>query len=254
MILAASTICSSKLAYEEALDLARKGQTNVEVVEAFREHYLNSSVKFEGRPTAMVYSGSNLVGALIDLSNREPRKATKLLEEAVILCQESLSMIPQERITLANLKAAQRNLLARCRKDSLSAPPGGGLDFDFIEIGTSDYDCLAVKPGAESKRGVSVEPVSLYFDKLPARNNLTKIQAAVVDKHRGGGPRSTRMYFVSPALLAANPKWPEWVRGCNSAGKRHPSASAFLAARGFDPEIHMASQVARANAARANST
>jgi hypothetical protein len=194
----------------------------------------------------MVFAGANLAGALIDWSLRGPvntKQAVKLLEEAVILSQELLSMIPQERIALANLKVAQRNLLARCRKDSLRAPSNGSLDFDFIEIGTSDYDTLALQPGADTKRGVSVEPVSLYFDKLPDRSNLTRIQAAVVDKYRRGEQRSTRMHFVSPALLAEHPSWPEWVRGCNSAGKPHPAAASFLIAQGFDPKRYMATQV-----------
>jgi hypothetical protein len=220
-----------------------KGETNLEVVEAFRENYLNSSVTFGHRPTAMAHAGANLAAALIDFSNREPRNAKRLLEEAVILSQECLSMIPQERLLNSNLKAAQRNLLQQCRKkDALRAPPNG-LDFDFVEIGTSDYDSLAAQPGADTKRGVSVEPVSLYFDKLPTRPSLTKIQTVVIDKHRAGTPRSISMFYVSPALIQAHPHWPEWVRGCNSAGKRHPAASAFLSARGFDPELHMLSQV-----------
>ena len=88
----------------------------------------------------------------------------------------------------------------------------GELDFDFIEIGTSDYDSLALQDGIENMRGVSLEPLGHYVDRLPDLPNLRIVQAAVVDRYRKG-KRSTRMYYVSPKLLAAHPEWPEWIRG-----------------------------------------
>jgi hypothetical protein len=204
------------LTYDEALQLAMQGKMNEDIVIAFRENYKQAIDVFGGRPTAMVHAAGNLIPALNDWGIRNSgQKSLKLLEEAVLLGQESLALFPQYRSIKKNLEKAQSNYLRLSRKNNAFPDYQGKLDLDFIEIGTSDYDALASQEGIEKRRGVSVEPVAAYFNKLPVLPNLRRVQAAVVDRYRKG-KRSTRMYFVSPELLAVNPDWPEWVRGCVS--------------------------------------
>ena len=43
--------------------------------------------------------------------------------------------------------------------------------FDFIEIGTSDFDTL-IEDASESTRGISIEPIKYYLDRLPNKENV----------------------------------------------------------------------------------
>ena len=56
---------------------------------------------------------------------------------------------------------------------------GVSFDFmDFVEIGTSDFDTLIEKADS-STVGISIEPVQEYFSRLPEREKVLKINAAI---------------------------------------------------------------------------
>ena len=64
------------------------------------------------------------------------------------------------------------------------------MKYNFIEIGTSDFRTLATDT---EKTGISIEPVKEYFDNLPTREGLIKINAAVSDVSGEG-----QMYYCDP--------------------------------------------------------
>ena len=53
------------------------------------------------------------------------------------------------------------------------------MHYDFIEIGTCDYHTII--EGCNNERGLSIEPIKEYLDKLPNKPNVIKINAAISD-------------------------------------------------------------------------
>jgi glycosyltransferase involved in cell wall biosynthesis len=86
-------------------------------------------------------------------------------------------------------------------------------DYDFIEIGTSDFDTEIQCAGL--KRGISIEPVKRYLDALPNPPYVTKIHGAV--SNRSG---TIDVYSVSPEDIQKY-NLPDWIRGCNTVNAPH---------------------------------
>ena len=97
---------------------------------------------------------------------------------------------------------------------------GNGV-YDYIEIGTSDFDTLMeVLP--ENYRGLSIEPIKEYLDRLPVLLNNKKINAAISDTDG-----ELTVYFVNPYNIEKY-DMPEWIKGCNSINNPHPSTKRYL--------------------------
>jgi FkbM family methyltransferase len=90
------------------------------------------------------------------------------------------------------------------------------MHYDFIEIGTSDFDSV-VEKSAPDAVGLCVEPVEIYLAALPERPNVKKIHAAVSFDNASG---YCDVYFMEPDVIA-DLGLPDWLRGCNSIGKPH---------------------------------
>jgi len=90
------------------------------------------------------------------------------------------------------------------------SPP---YDYDFIEIGTSDFETEIQDAGL--KRGISIEPVKRYLDALPNPQRVTKIHGAV--SNRSG---TIDVYSISPENIVKH-NLPDWTRGCNSVNAPH---------------------------------
>jgi len=101
--------------------------------------------------------------------------------------------------------------------------------FDFIEIGTSDFDTL-IQRANDHTVGLSVDPIKLYLDRLPQPRNCSKL-AAAISNHDG----ETVAYYIPPERIAAF-GLPDWVRGCNSIGAPHASVEIMLRERGLAPK------------------
>jgi autotransporter strand-loop-strand O-heptosyltransferase len=87
--------------------------------------------------------------------------------------------------------------------------------YDFIEIGTSDFDTL-IGESDDNVVGLSIEPIKYYLDRLPNRKNIKKLPIAVSDKDG-----FIEIYYIpDEKIIEHNLKW--WVRGSNSIGKPHP--------------------------------
>lgn len=90
------------------------------------------------------------------------------------------------------------------------------MKYDFVEIGTSDFDTLL--QSTDSKIGISVEPLKIYLDKLPDKKNITKLNCAISDKDD-----IVDIFWIEPEdIIKYN--LPDWLRGCNSIINPHPSA------------------------------
>lgn len=89
-------------------------------------------------------------------------------------------------------------------------------DFDFIEIGTSDFDTL-VQSCAEDSVGLVIEPLGYYLDRLPCKPNVKKLQLAVAFDNL---ERTSTIYYVHPDDILRH-NLPAWLRGCNRIDAYH---------------------------------
>jgi FkbM family methyltransferase len=87
-------------------------------------------------------------------------------------------------------------------------------NYDFIEIGTSDFDTL-IQEADDLKIGLSIEPVSKYLESLPNPNGVIKVNAAVSDKDG-----KLKIYYISDDKIIEH-GLPYYIRGCNSVNKPH---------------------------------
>jgi FkbM family methyltransferase len=88
---------------------------------------------------------------------------------------------------------------------------------DFIEIGTSDFDTEIQKN--DTRFGVSVEPIKYYLDRLPNKQNCTKLNMAVSD-YTG----TCIVHYLSESTIDKY-GFPYWVRGCNSINSYHKTVT-----------------------------
>lgn len=98
--------------------------------------------------------------------------------------------------------------------------------YDYIEIGTSDFDTL-VEIYPDGTNGLSIEPIKTYLDRLPDKPGNTKYNVAITDEDC-----QLSVFYVKPEDIEAN-GLPEWVKGCNSVGAPHPSVVRELSERGL---------------------
>jgi hypothetical protein len=90
------------------------------------------------------------------------------------------------------------------------------MKYDFIEIGTSNFDTL-IEVADDNTVGLSIEPIKYYLDQLPNKSQVKKLNLAV---SRTDESATLDVYFV-PELVIINNGLPDWLRGCNSVGQYH---------------------------------
>ena len=91
-------------------------------------------------------------------------------------------------------------------------PPSPG-HFDFVEIGTNDFDTL-IELARPCTRGISVDAMQFYLDRLPSRPHVEKINAAIVESTP---PRHVE--FFSADLLELERRNLTYLRGSGGASK-----------------------------------
>jgi len=90
------------------------------------------------------------------------------------------------------------------------------IDYDFIEIGTSNFDTLIEK--ADDKTiGISVDAVKYYVDSLPDKKNVKKINCAISNVNG-----TINVYYI-PERLIEKYNLPKWLKGCNCINHYHPA-------------------------------
>lgn len=93
---------------------------------------------------------------------------------------------------------------------------GVSMKYDFVEIGTSNFDTL-IQGATADTRGISVEPIQWYLDALPSPPGVLKLNCAI---SRTNVSETLEVYYV-PEHLVRQHKLPGWLRGCNSVGDYH---------------------------------
>jgi hypothetical protein len=91
------------------------------------------------------------------------------------------------------------------------------MKYDFIEIGTSNFDTL-IEAADDNTVGLSIEPIGRYLDQLPDRARVKKLAIAVARDNQWG---FMDVYYVPERVIRAR-GLPDWLRGCNSVGDYHP--------------------------------
>ena len=95
------------------------------------------------------------------------------------------------------------------------------MDLDFIEIGTSDFDTL-IQTSNNIMCGISIDPIQMYLDNLPNKDNVIKLNCAISDISG-----SATVFYIKPSDIVKY-SLPNWVRGCNSINHPHPTVVNLL--------------------------
>ena len=93
---------------------------------------------------------------------------------------------------------------------------GGEKVYDFIEIGTSNFD-TEIEQANDDIIGISVEPIKKYLDDLPNKKNVIKVNSAISDVDEEG---TIKLYYIPEDVIRKN-NLPDYLIGCNSIGKYH---------------------------------
>ena len=93
--------------------------------------------------------------------------------------------------------------------------------YDFIEIGTCDFDTLSEKAPPESV-GLCIEPLKIYLDNIKAGPNVVKVNKAVSDRNG-----TAEIHYIKPEAIE------EYgihygMKGCNSINNPHPTVKKIL--------------------------
>ncbi len=94
------------------------------------------------------------------------------------------------------------------------------MEYDFIEIGTSDFGTL-IENADNNTKGLSIEPIQVYLDNLPNKKNVKKVCLGISDNNK-----IDKIFYVKPENIEKY-NFPNWLRGCNSISQPHPSHLRF---------------------------
>lgn len=122
-------------------------------------------------------------------------------------------------VALAN---KQKTLVAGC--DPL---------FAAVEIGTSNFDTIiqAKAKTDPNATGLSVDAMQPYINQLPNMKCWTKLARAVVGKTQDVPPSGELPTFFVDQQDIVKYNLHDFLRGCNSVGRPHPTAAKNLADR-----------------------
>lgn len=102
--------------------------------------------------------------------------------------------------------------------------------YDFIEIGTSDFQTL-IEKATDETMGISIDPMQFYLDRLPSPKNCVKICIAISD-HEG----EADLHYI-PQEVIEKYNLPDWVKGGARIGSRHPFLTILIANKSLDHPI-----------------
>jgi len=91
------------------------------------------------------------------------------------------------------------------------------MKYDFVEIGTADFKTITQKARKDT-RGLSVDAVKTYLDRLPDKPFHTKIHSAITHDKKSD---HVDVYYIPPSIIKEH-GLPHWLGGCNSIGDYHP--------------------------------
>jgi hypothetical protein len=89
------------------------------------------------------------------------------------------------------------------------------IDYDFIEIGTSNFDTL-IQSADHNTKGISVDAVKYYIDSLPDKLNVKKINVGISNINS-----FLDVYYIPEKIIESN-NLETWFKGCNCINNYHP--------------------------------
>lgn len=89
------------------------------------------------------------------------------------------------------------------------------IDYDFIEIGTSNFDTL-IQSADDNTKGISVDAVKYYIDQLPDKLNCKKINVGISNINS-----TLDVYYIPENIIKQN-NMDNWFKGCNCINNYHP--------------------------------
>lgn len=89
------------------------------------------------------------------------------------------------------------------------------VNYNFIEIGTSNFDTL-IEKADDDTIGISVDAVRYYINQLPEKPNVKKINIGISNKNT-----NLDVYYIPEKVIDEN-QLPKWFKGCNCIGNYHP--------------------------------
>lgn len=104
------------------------------------------------------------------------------------------------------------------------------MKYDFIEIGSSNYDTL-LQSSTSDQTGLTVEPMIEYLNQLPDKPNITKVNVAI-----GNTSGELDIYYFSDETIKKY-NLGNWFYGCNMIGKPHPLHYLEIQQKGLPPNI-----------------
>ena len=99
--------------------------------------------------------------------------------------------------------------------------------YDFVEIGTSDFD-TEIQLAGENDVGLSIDPMQFYLDRLPNKPNCIKYNAAVSNKSG-----ETEVHYI-PLDIIKKYRLNDCLRGCNYIGEKHIGMANEVKKSGYD--------------------
>lgn len=106
------------------------------------------------------------------------------------------------------------------------------MKFDFLDIGTCDFDTSADKLTANpTAKILLVEPLKFYLDNIPSNDNILKVNVAI------GKTFDTVDVFYLEQETITKFHLPEWLRGCNRIGRPHWLALQELSRTGLSIDL-----------------
>lgn len=88
------------------------------------------------------------------------------------------------------------------------------MKYDFVDIGTSDFD-TSLDLMKKDQKVLLVEPIKYYLDRLPSGKGIQKLNVAV------SNTMGDRPIFYVPDEVIKQYFLPDWIRGCNSINHEH---------------------------------
>lgn len=90
------------------------------------------------------------------------------------------------------------------------------MKYDFVEIGTSNFNTL-IESAGNNTVGISIEPILYYLNCLPNKVLVKKLNIAISPINKR---ELIEVYYIPENIINAL-KLPDWLKGCNSVGNYH---------------------------------